>query len=283
MKTRIILIVTSILALAACNKGADTAAPAAPPKETKLVLTGSSTIAPLMSEMAKRFEEKHPGVRIDVQSGGSQRGVNDAESGIANIGMASRASKDEDPKDLVFTAVAQDGVTMIVHKDNPVKELTKEQIVDIYTGKVTSWKAVGGKDAPITVVNKAEGRSTLELFCNYYKLKNEQIKASVVIGENEQGIKTVAGNPNAIGYVSIGTAEYDSQHGVAIKLLPQDGVDASIENVRLGKFGLSRPLNLVTKGEPAGLAKEFVDFTKAPEQLDIVKAQYFVPLATPGT
>src|SRR5260370_941387 len=82
----------------------------------------------------------------------------------------------------------------------------------------------------------------------------------VVIGDNQQGIKTVAGNPDSIGYVSIGTAEYEAGHGSAIKLLPCSGVAASIENVKNKSFPLSRPLNLVTKTAPAGLAREFIDF-----------------------
>jgi phosphate transport system substrate-binding protein len=192
--------------------------------------------------------------------------------------MASRSRKPEDPAELVFTPVANDGVAVIVHRTNPVRELTREQIVAIYTGATTNWQDVGGDDAPITVVNKAEGRSTLELFCQHYGLENEQIRASVVIGDNEQGIKTVAGNPDAIGYVSIGTAEYDAGHGVPIRLLPQDGVDASIANVANGTFRLARPLNLVTKGEPRGLAKELVDFARDAAQRDIVEQQYFVPL-----
>jgi phosphate transport system substrate-binding protein len=179
----------------------------------KLVITGASTLAPLIAEIGKRFEGLYPAVRIDVQSGGSSRGVADARQGLADIGMVSRAMK-EDERDLSAFPVARDGVCPILHQENPVQALTDEQVVAIYTGKITNWKAVGGVDAPITVVNKADGRSTLEVFLQYFKLKNVDVKAQVVIGENEQGVKTVAGNRNAIGYVSIGTAEYDAAHGV---------------------------------------------------------------------
>lgn len=188
----------------------------------KLVITGASTLAPLISEIGKRFESLHPKVRVDVQTGGSSRGVADARQGLADIGMVSRAMKDEE-KDLYAFPVARDGVGIILHKDNPVQALTDEQVVAIYTGKIINWKDVGGKDAPIAVVNKAEGRSTLEVFLHYFRLKNTDVKAQVVIGDNEQGVKTVAGNRNAIGYVSIGTAEYDESQGVPIKLLPTGG------------------------------------------------------------
>lgn len=248
------------------------------PAADKLVLTGSSTVAPLAAEIGKRFEKANPGVRVDVQTGGSSRGISDARSGLADIGMASRALKAEE-QDLKSFAIALDGVGLIVHKDNPIKTLTDQQVIDIYTGKITNWKEVGGKDSRITVVNKAEGRSTLELFLHYYKLKNSDIKAHVVIGDNQQGIKTVAGNAGAIGYVSIGTAEFDAGNGVPIKLLPLNGIPASVENVRNGSFPLSRPLNLVTKTAPQGLAKRFIEFAQSKAVDDIVEAQYFVPLS----
>jgi phosphate transport system substrate-binding protein len=101
----------------------------------------------------------------------------------------------------------------------------------------------------------------------------------VVIGDNEQGVKTVAGNRNAIGYVSIGTAEYDSDHRVPIKLLPIGGVAASTENVRKGVFPLSRPLHLVTRITPSGLAKAFIEYAQSKAVHDLISQQYFVPLA----
>ncbi|MDO9162844.1 MAG: phosphate ABC transporter substrate-binding protein [Methylococcaceae bacterium] len=242
---------------------------------SKLVLTGSSTVAPLAAEIGKRFEALHPEVRIDVQTGGSSRGVNDARSGLADIGMASRALK-ADETDLQAQTIALDGIGIILHSSNPVATLDKQQIIDIYTGKIVNWQAVGGRDAPITVVNKAEGRSTLELFLQFFGLKNTDVKPQVVIGDNQQGIKTVSGNPDAIGYVSIGSAEYEAEHGVAIKLLPLDGIAASVENVRNQSFPLSRPLNLVTKTAPTGLIKTFIDFAHSEQVDDLIAAQYFV-------
>ena len=125
----------------------------------------------------------------------------------------------------------------------------------------------------------AAGRSTLEVFLHYFKLKNVDVKAQVVIGDNEQGVKTVAGNRNAIGYVSIGTAEYEATHGVPIKLLPVGGVAASTESVRTGAFPLSRPLHLATRTAPSGLAKAFIAYAQSKAVHDLIKQQYFVPLA----
>ncbi|MGH8518254.1 MAG: phosphate ABC transporter substrate-binding protein [Panacagrimonas sp.] len=244
----------------------------------KLVVTGSSTIAPLVAEIAKRFEQQNPGVRVDVQTGGSSRGISDARNGLADIGMVSRALKPEE-NDLSSHTLARDGVTLIVHASNPVTALTEEQVVGIYTGRIHSWKDAGGADAPITVVNKAEGRSTLELFLAYFQLKAEEVKPSVVIGDNEQGVKTVAGNPDAIGYVSVGSAGYAATHGVPIKLLPLDGVPASRETVADGSFPLARPLVLVTKPRPGNpLVRPFLDFALSAEVNDLILALSFVPV-----
>jgi phosphate transport system substrate-binding protein len=246
----------------------------------KLVLTGASTIAPLVGELARRFESLHPGVRVDVQTGGSARGIHDSRKGTADIGMVSRSLKPEE-QDLQAHTIAWDGIGIILHASNPVAALSRQQIIDIYSGKIVNWNSVGGRDAPVTVVNKAEGRSTLELFLTYAKLKNSDIKSHVVIGDNSQGIKTVAGNPNAIGYVSIGAAEYEAGHGVPVKLMPLDGIAATVANVRNGTFPLSRPLNLVTRALPEGLALEFIEFARSRQVHDLVEAQYFVPISVP--
>ncbi len=241
----------------------------------RLTLTGSSTVAPLASEIAKRYESQHPGVRIDVQMGGSSRGINDARMGLADIGMVSRALKPSE-QDLTPYLIAMDGIGIILHRSNTVASLSDGQIIDIYTGKIRNWKHVGGADLPITVVNKAEGRSTLELFLHHFALKNSQIKAHVVIGDNQQGIKTVAGNPGAIGYVSIGTAEYEATRGTSIKQLPMAGQPATVKAVAIGHYPLSRQLNLVVKTKPSGLAKDFIAFAQSTQVKDLIEAQFFV-------
>lgn len=246
----------------------------------QLTLTGSSTVAPLIGEIAKRFEQTHPGTRVDVQTGGSSRGIADARRGTADIGMVSRALN-ADEIDLTAYPIALDGVAIILHRDNPLAVLTEEQIVAIYTGRVANWREIGGSDAPITVVNKAEGRSTLELFLSHFKLRNEDIKPSIIIGDNQQGIRTVAADPNAIGYVSIGTAAYEASRGTAIKALSMNGIEATLENVRNGSFPLSRPLHLVTLGaadQASALARAFIDYAASAEVSDLTEAQYFVPL-----
>jgi len=244
----------------------------------KLLLTGSSTVAPLVAEIAKRFELLNPNVRIDVQTGGSSRGINDIKTKLSDIGMASRSLKPNE-SDLFSYSIALDGISIILNKSNPVTSLDKQQIIDIYKGKIVNWQQVGGQDAPIIVVNKAEGRSTLELFLHYFGLQNTEVKPHVIIGDNQQGIKTVAGNPYAIAYVSVGSAEYEAQHQVPIKLLPLDGIMASVENVRNQTFPLSRPLNLITLEQPTGIIRDFIAFAGSNQVADLIKAQYFVPVA----
>ncbi len=244
----------------------------------RLVLTGSSTIAPLGLEIGKRFEERNPGVRIDVQTGGSSRGINDARLGLADIGMVSRALTGSE-RDLTAYPLALDGICIILNRSNPVTALSDNEIIGIYTGVIRNWRALGGPDRAITVVNKAEGRSTLELFLHYFSLKNSQIEAQVVIGDNQQGIKTVAGIPGAIGYVSVGTAQFEEARGVPIKRLPIAGVAPTIAAVRDGIFPLARTLNLVVKGTPSSLARRFLDFARSEAVYDLVEAQFFVPLA----
>lgn len=272
------IVIVIVAAIAAFSLGNFLLPEASTAKKQTLVLTGSSTIAPLAAEIGKRFESLHPGVRVDVQTGGSSRGIADARRGTADVGMASRALKDSE-QDLLAHQIARDGVCIIMNAKNPVTTLTDQQVIDIYTNKINNWQQVGGNDAPIVVINKAEGHATLEVFLKFFKLENPAIQADVVIGDNEEGIKTVAGNPNAIGYVSIGTAEYDNQHGVKIKLLPSGGIAASTTTLAAGTFPISRPLNLVTKGPPSGLAKEFIDYCQSEKVHDLIKAQYFVPVA----
>ena len=244
-------------------------------EEKQLVVTGSSTVAPVLSEIAKRYESLHPDVRIDIQTGGSSRGLKDARTGLADIGMVSRALKEEE-KDLMPFLIGIDGVAMIVHADNPIKELSRQQIIDIYTGKINNWSELGGTDEPIVVINKAEGRATLELFLEYFELKSPDIQPDIIAGDNEQDIKAVAGNPFSIAYVSIGNAEYDIKVGVPIRLLPLEGVPATSENVAAERFPMRRPLNLVVSKQPEGLVLDFINYARSAEVRDIVKNFYYV-------
>ncbi|MCK5896468.1 MAG: phosphate ABC transporter substrate-binding protein [Cocleimonas sp.] len=246
-------------------------------EKNKLLITGSSTVAPLVAEMAQRYESLHSDIKIDVQTGGSSRGISDAFRGIVSMGMVSRDLKPKE-KELHVTTIARDGIAIIIHADNPTKVLKFDDVKGIYTGDIKNWKGLGGEDRSIVVVNKAAGRSTLELFLHYLKLKLKQVKADIIIGDNQQGIKTVSGNPNAIGYVSIGAALQAIKEGVKIKTLPMEGVKATLKSVETGRFPLARPLNVVTKEKPTGKVRDFLDFMLKPEQADLIRSLNFVPV-----
>ncbi len=246
-------------------------------ESVKLLATGSSTVAPLVAELARRFEQSHPTIRIDVQTGGSSRGVADARRGVVDFGMVSRALKTNE-SDLYVTTLANDGVSVIVHADNPVQALSRADLIALYRGEIDDWGRLGGKvGEPPVVVTKAAGRSTLELFASYLEMPPEELKAAIVIGDNQQGIKTVAGNPNAVGYVSIGAALQAMAAGTPIKVLPMNGIPATLEAVADGSFPISRPLNVVTRQPPNGALAQFLDFALAQAQSDIVVAMSFVP------
>lgn len=245
----------------------------------RLSITGSSTMAPLIADIAPLFEQRS-GTRVDVQSGGSGRGINDTLNGLAEIGMSSRALTDEEVSlGLVAHTIAWDGIALIVHRDNPLAALSREQVRAIYRGEVGSWQQLGGAEQTITLINKAEGRSTLTLFLEYFDLQNPEVKADLVAGENQQVILSVAGNPGAIGYVSIGAAEEAVSGGLAIKPLPLGGVAASVETVLSGRYPLCRELNLVTLGEPSGMAQQFIELVQSQPLHAVIKAHHFVPAA----
>ena len=242
-----------------------------------LNITGSSTIAPLAAELANKLEGKHPKLKINVQTGGSSRGLADIRQGTSDIGMVSRKLKTEE-NDIQAHLLAKDGVSIIVHSTNPITSLTTEQIKAIYRGQIHNWKTLNGIDKKITVINKAEGRSTLEVFLKFFNLKNTDIKPDIVIGDNEQGVKLVSRNPNAIAYVSIGTAEYNVKSSTTIKALPLNGIAATTEKLASGEFPLSRELNFVSKGPVSHLAKAFFTYSQSDEASAIIKDFGFVPI-----
>jgi phosphate transport system substrate-binding protein len=272
-----LLAFVAMLSLSACGDGAS--APGATPSAgaaARITVVGSSTISPLMAEIAKDFEKSKPDVRIDVQAGGSSRGITDVRNGVAEVGMVSRALK-PDESELGHTLIARDGVSVIVHRDNMVPGLAKAQLVEIYTGRITNWSQVGGPDLPITVVSKAEGRSTLEVFSDYVGLSYKDIKAQMIIGDNQQGIQAVSTTPGAIAYVSIGTAEYEAGNGAAIRLVPLDGITPTTQAVAEGRFPMVRELNLVYKSPAAPNVQALIQHTASPKAVEIIRGQYMVP------
>lgn len=233
-------------------------------------------MGPLITEIAKHFRALHPGIEVDVQGGGSGRGLADARAGKADIGMASRPLTGTETDLFAFT-IARDGVAVIVHKDNPVSTLSTQQVRDVFTGRIANWKDVGGRDAPITVFAASTMGGSTELFLDYFKIQSADIKPHQVLDPNPARIRSVAENPNGIVYVSVGEAERDAQAGILIKLLPVGRVPATSRSIRTGNYPISRPLALVTKEPPKGLVKEFINFSLSSQVTEAIEKFDFIP------
>lgn len=249
---------------------------ASAPLAGKLLITGSSTMAPLVEDLAKRFRARHPGVAITVETGGSGRGVGDALAGRADIGMASRELSPTEQA-LFAIPIARDGVAFVAHKDNPVKGLTRAQAIEIFTGKIANWKSLGGADARIDVVSRPPGRSTMEIVPHYLGIAVAEIKAAQLIGENDDLARYVAANRNAIAFLSVGAADDATQKGRQLKPLALDGIAPGIGSVHDGSWPMSRPLNLLTRRVPAGAAKAFIEFALSPAAREAILEHDFVP------
>lgn len=216
----------------------------------RFLLTGSSTLAPVLQQVAEDLHALDGTLEIDVETGGSSRGIQDARLGLCDVGMASRDLKEEEARGLNPRLVALDGVALIVNASNPVAALERQQVLDLYTGKIDDWRELGGPDGEIHVVSKAEGRATLTVFLEHFGLKNSQIVADAVIGDNAQGVRIVAGNPLSIAYVSIGEALAAVERGEDIHLVALDGVLPTRESVANGAYPLRRNLYLLFPGAP---------------------------------
>lgn len=247
----------------------------APAPGVTVKVVGATTISPLVSELAASFHARNPGIHIVVEEGGSTRGIEDTRAGRSDIGMVARALSDEE-RDLAGFSIARDGVCLIVNGDNPVNAITTVRGTDVLSGRVTSWRELGGTDARIDVITRPERRGALDLVSRHFGLRPQDIKAGSMAVDNDHAIKDVAADPNAITIVSIGEVERRAAAGVAIKPLILDGIAATSENVRNGRYPLARSLTLVTRTLPTGPTKAFVDFALSPDAAPVIRKYGFV-------
>ena len=238
-------------------------------------VAGSATIAPMIAEIATAFQKIHPAVEIEVRGVGSGRGVKDVKEGKADIGMVSKVIPVEE-HELVPFLIARDGVGIAVHSDNPVKTITEEQIRDIYTKKITSWRVVGGDDAAPYVIGASSDAGSTDLFLSHFRVALAQMQADFH-GIPKERFAALAKNPAAILYVSLADAERRAAAGEKVKLLPIDGIAATSDNLAAGRYPLARPLALVTKGMPAGAVKSFLEYAQSPAAAAIIDRYEFVP------
>lgn len=244
--------------------------------DARLVVTGSSTIYPLMTDIARRFERLNPGVSIDVRSGGSGKGIADLRGRVSEIAMVSRQLADNE-RDLFPFPLCRDGAAIVVHRSNALKGLTRQQLAGLLTGKITDWKQLGVRAGFINVAWRTEHQAIPELIVQHLKLKPEQIRSQTTIFENADAIDFVASDPNAITLVALGVAERSAKSGKAIKLLAYGGTPASTRTVRNHTYLLSRPLILVTRSTPSGLQKRLIDYATSAAVTDLHQKHGFVP------
>jgi phosphate transport system substrate-binding protein len=257
--------------LAGAQASTGTSSPSRP-----LVVTGSSTIYPLMTDIARRFERLNPGVSIDVRSGGSGKGIADLRGGVSDIAMASRQLADHE-RDLFAFALCRDGAAIVVHLSNPLKGLSRHQLSELLTGNISDWKQLGAHAGAIKLAWRTENQAIPELIERHLKLKSEQIRSHTRIFENEDAIGFVANDRNAITLAALGVAERSVKSGVAIKLLAYEGIPASTRSLRDRTYLLSRPLLLVTRSIPEGLQKRLVDYAISQAVNDLHEKHGFVP------
>ena len=248
--------------------------------QTRYLLTGSSTIAPILQKVAEDLQAEDASILIDVEMGGSGRGIQDAQSKQCDIGMASRELTAEEAQGLVVRPIAFDGVAMIVHDSNPLTNLTKQQVIDVYKSTVSDWKDLGGNAGEIYVVSKAEGRATLTVFLEHFKIKAGDIQADAIVGDNAQGVRLVAGNQAAIGYVSIGEALAAVQRGEELHLVGLDGIAATEQTVANGTYPLRRNLNLLFPGEIDAIGQRILEHLASPRGSAILTELGFTPLVS---
>ena len=232
-------------------------------------MVGSTSMEKFANALSESFMEKYPDVTVTAEFVGSGAGVEAVLGGTADIGNSSRNLKDEEKaKGVAENIVAIDGIAVVVDPANTVGDLTKQQLSDIYEGKVANWKDVGGNDAPIVVVGRESGSGTRSAFEELLKLE-DICKYSNELDSTGAVMAKVASTPGAIGYVSLDVLD-DS-----VKALKLEGAEPTEENIKAGSYFLSRPFVMATKGEISGqndLVKALFDYIYSDEGTEILKA-----------
>jgi phosphate transport system substrate-binding protein len=247
-----------------------TAATTAKPLSGKIVASGSTSMEELMTALGEAFTVINPGVSVEIQGGGSGTGIKNAMDGVTEIGNSSRAlNSEEKTAGLNEHIIAIDGIAIVVNPANTVKALTSAQIAEIFTGKITNWKDVGGQDGTIVVVIRESGSGTRDGFESLLNIKDKSVETQVV---NETGIvkSTVAGNALAIGYMSLGKVD------TTVTALSVDGIAATEANVKNKSYILQRPFLCLTKGSEPDLVKAFFAFIYSDEGQAMVAKKGFV-------
>jgi phosphate transport system substrate-binding protein len=262
-----------------------------------LNVVGATTTKPIIEEASKEFCKQHADVKFIVGAGGSARGVELAGKGEVQIGMSCRLPSEKEKTafaDLVVHQIGTDANGIIVHASNPVKKITAAQVRDIYTGKIANWKELGGNDAPIVLLMVGPKHSSYEVFLDYLKLdgkwENNSVcfkakdaaeypsLATATVDSTGELTASLITKPNGIAFGSVGAVLALAGKGAPLKMCDLEGIPATEETILNGTYPLPRPMLLLTKGEPAGAVKEFIDFMKNEAGRNLMKNKgFFVP------
>ena len=241
---------------------------------TTISISGSTSVGPLMEKIQEKYEEANSNITLEIQQNGSGAGIKDVISGISEIGMSSRELKDEEKGSVQGTTVAYDGIALLVNPENPVKNISLEDVKKIYTGEITNWKEIGGDDAPIVVVSREEGSGTRDAFQEIVGYESEELLKDATISDGSGAVKTtVAGNKNAIGFASF---EYIDNTVSALNI---NDVEPTADNVKSGDYKLSRPFILVTKEDSlTENGQKLIDFVLSAEGQQIVEENKLITI-----
>ena len=236
-------------------------------------ISGSTSVGPLAEKLAEKYKEKN-NVNIEINQIGSSAGITNAVNGVSEIGMSSRDLKEEEKASLQETVIAYDGIVVVTHPSNHVKNLTIAQVKDIFTGKITNWKEVGGDDLEIVVVSREDGSGSRDAFQEIVGYSSGDLVRNSIIASGNGNIKTtVATNKHAVGFISF---EYIDE---SINTVSINGVEATAENVLRQKYSLSRPFLFVHKEENlSDEGKKFIDFILSSEGQKIVRETGAIPV-----
>lgn len=238
---------------------------------------GSTSMSKVMGILAEQFGMDNADVTVSVEGGGSSAGVEAASNGTADLGLASRALKDEEKEQgLVENIVALDGIAIIVNADNAVADLSVEQIAKIFTGEITDWSEVGGEAGDIAVIGREAGSGTRDGFESITETE-DSCKLDQELTSTGAVIEAVRGNAAAIGYASL--SEVEGQDGVSA--ITVDGVECSESTILDGTYKIQRPFVIVTKegAEMSGQTKAFFDWAMSTDAADLIRQAGAVPTA----
>ena len=238
---------------------------------------GSTSMEKVIGALSEQFMADNPSVKITYDATGSGAGIEAASNGSADIGLSSRALKDEEvASGLVGTTVALDGIAIIVNAESQVADLTVEQIAKIFTGEITDWSQVGGAAGEISCIGREAGSGTRDGFESITGTK-DTCKLAQELTSTGAVIEAVAGNPNAIGYASLSSVEGKD----TIKAVTVGGVACTEDTVLDGSYEIQRPFVLVTKdgAELSAQAQAFFDFATSADASDLIRAAGAVPVA----